>query len=94
MSENAVELGVRGVTNVIRHLLVKEYGVERHPDNIDAREELFEKGLGLSSLQGLTLLIALEEHFDIQVNELEWSMHERPTIEAVAAHIVRLAGGM
>jgi acyl carrier protein len=91
MSQNASELGLSGVVDVIRRLLVEEFGIQRRPDQIEGSEELFEKGLGLTSLQGLTLLLALEEEFALQVDEMGWSIHEKPTVDGLAAYFVRLA---
>src|SRR5262249_30585933 len=54
-------------------------------------EPLFGTGVGLDSLQGLSLLMLIERHFGVTINELDWSVHEIGTLTRFAGRILRVA---
>jgi acyl carrier protein len=51
----------------VRGILVRRLGVRREPAEIDPDTPLFGTGLGLDSVDGVELLVAIEVEFDVRV---------------------------
>lgn len=55
------------VLKEVRRILIEVLGVRREPDQIDPDTPLFGTGLGLDSVDGVELLVAIESSFDVRV---------------------------
>jgi acyl carrier protein len=57
----------RHVLDGVRRILIDALGVRREPDEIDPDTPLFGTGLGLDSVDGVELLVAIETSFGVRV---------------------------
>ena len=89
MSVDARQLGFDGTMAVIRDLLVQRFRVKA--DSIRQDAPLFDAGVGLTSLEGMELLAAMEKQFDIQIKDLEEWIFESPTLATAAQRILELS---
>jgi len=55
----------------IKELIVKELKLNREPDSISDTDNLFGGGLGLDSIDVLTLVSALEGQYDLNIDDDE-----------------------
>ena len=85
---NARDLGLDATVDSLKELLAKQFRLARDPYEIDAGEPLFSVGVGLSSLEGLELLAALEKKYGVEIKDLDFWMDESPTIEGVAHFLI------
>jgi acyl carrier protein len=88
---NALELGRQGTIEALRRILAANFSLERPAAEIGEDEPLFADGVGLDSLQGLTLLTLVEQRFNVIINEIDWSVHQIGTLSRIADCVVGLA---
>lgn len=68
--ERIVELREQVLARV-REVLITELSVTRAPDEIDPDAPLFAGGIGLDSVDGIELVVAVERAFDVQLPDGE-----------------------
>lgn len=88
MTLDAGQLGIDGTLLELRQLLVSRFGVANSPDEIEAEEPLFSAGVGLSSMEGMELLLEIEQTFNVQIDDVEAWVDESPNLIRVAQYIV------
>ncbi|MBI5259150.1 MAG: acyl carrier protein [Burkholderiales bacterium] len=77
------------VVEQLRALIVQTFELERPAAGIGEGERLFGDGLGLNSLQGIELLVQVEDSFGITIGELDWSIHEQQTLRSLAELVLQ-----
>ena len=82
------ELGLQGTIDELRKLLVSKFRVAQDPQSIQAEEPLFSAGVGLSSVDGIELIVELEKQFGVEFEDLERWVDESPTIATVAQYLI------
>jgi acyl carrier protein len=90
-SFNAAALGLEGTIDALRVILSASVPLQVPVGEIGRDDALFSERVGLDSLQGLTLLMQVEQRFGIVINELDWSAQQIGTLSGLADCIVRLA---
>ncbi len=88
MKLDAQALGVEGTVDQLRQLLVAKFDVASSTDAIDPHEPLFAAGVGLSSMEGMELLLEIERVFDVEIDDVEAWVDDSPTLLRVAEYIV------
>jgi acyl carrier protein len=88
---NAARLGRDGTLAALRQILADNFSLQNPPERIGEDDALFGEGVGLDSLQGLTLLMLIERQFGLTINELDWSVHEIGSLSRLADCIGRLS---
>src|SRR6266849_6148825 len=88
---DALQLGLPGTIDALRQIVVENFAVARAPTEIGGDESLFAGGLGLTSLQGLSLIILVEKRFGVRINELDTSIQEISTLSRLARQLIRLS---
>ena len=88
MKLDAQTLGVEGTVDQLRQLLVTRFEVASSPDVIDPHAPLFAAGVGLSSMEGMELLLEIERVFDVEIEDVEAWVDDSPTVTRVAEYIV------
>lgn len=88
MPINAKELGLEGTMNELRKLLVERFKVCERPESIRADDPLFEAGVGLSSVDGVDLLLEIEKRFNVQFGDFEEWITQSPTVNSFAQYLV------
>jgi acyl carrier protein len=51
----------------VKQLLIERLGLDLEPDEVAEDSPLFGYGLGLDSIDALTLIVAIEDHFGVRV---------------------------
>lgn len=78
----------RELDQEIKRLLVERLDLRgKTPDDIPSAEPLFGSGLGLDSLDGLELAMALEERFGVEVPEGEAGRAALASVQAIVAFV-------
>jgi len=86
---NARELGLNATVASLQELLVKQFQIATTPDAIRTDEPIFSAGVGLSSLEGMELLAALEKKYRVPFDDLEFWIDESPTLDDVAQYLIK-----
>jgi acyl carrier protein len=86
---DALQLGLTGTSDALRQILVENFAVARAPAEIGDDEPLFAGGLDLTSLQGLSLIILVEQRFGVRINELDTSIQDISTLSRLARRLIR-----
>lgn len=79
-----------GILSEVKRILVEVGSLAVDPESIPNSARIFEGGLGLNSLQGIELLIRIEDCFGVLINNLDWSVHEAQTVEDLGRYVVGL----
>jgi acyl carrier protein len=87
MPLDAAQLGHDRTMEALRSLLAERFDV---PTSLDAEDQLFAVGAGLSSLEGIEFLCEVEKQFGLDIKNLEWWVYETPTLSAVAQYLIEL----
>ena len=75
----------------IKGLIAEVGSLSVAPETIPDTVRVFEGGLGLNSLQGIELLVRIEDRFRVRINNLDWSVHEAQTVEELSRYVLGLA---
>jgi acyl carrier protein len=87
MPLDAAQLGHDRTMEALRSLLAERFDV---PTSLEAEDQLFAVGAGLSSLEGIEFLCEVEKQFGLDIKNLEWWVYETPTLSAVAQYLIEL----
>ena len=71
----------------LKRLIAESFFQDRQPDSIADDDRLFQDGLGLNSLQGVELLVQIEDRFGIVIDAMDWTAHEMQTVESLSTRI-------
>lgn len=82
------KLGLQGTIDELRKLLVSKFRVAQDPQSIQAEEPLFSAGVGLSSIDGIELIVELEKQFGVEFQDMERWVDESPSITTVAQYLI------
>lgn len=74
----------------IRQLLAKRFRLEMRPEELTPDTPLFSVGVGLTSLEGMDLLLELEKQFQVKITDPDWWIEESPTLDTATRQILRL----
>ncbi|MEX2187820.1 MAG: acyl carrier protein [Pirellulales bacterium] len=92
MSSDARQLGVDGTKAVVRKLLAARFSVPATAEAIPDDAPLFSVGVGLSSMEGMELLVELEKEFGVRIKDVDWWVYDSPTLANVAEYLIELSG--
>ncbi len=90
MPSDATQLGRDGTMEVIRRLLATRFNLPPPPASIPADAPLFSVGVGLSSMEGMELLVELEKEFGVRIKDVDWWVYDSPTLANVADYLIDL----
>lgn len=85
---NARKMGLDHTLNSLKQLLVEEFQLASDPSSLASDEPLFSAGVGLSSLDGMELLAAIEKKYGVPFQDLEFWVDESPTLDGVARYLI------
>ena len=71
----------------IKKKIVKTLGLDIEPSDIPDDEILFGGGLGVDSISMLEVLVAMEEEFEIEIEEEDFRVEELSSIRQLAEYI-------
>ena len=74
----------------VKKVLVQNALKDVNPDELSLESPLIEYGVGLDSVATLELVVALEEEFQIRIDEGEITPETLETIESISRHITQL----
>ncbi len=79
----------------LKEILVKDLNLEElTPGDIDENAPLFGEGLGLDSLDAVELVVIVQKHFGIDIQNMDEAKTAFQSINALASYIEgRLSGG-
>ncbi len=79
------------LTHQVKQVLVERLGLDRDPADI-ADDEPLTESLGLDSAGIFTTVMALEEHFDIEIPDEELTTHAFSSVAALTELVRSKAG--
>jgi acyl carrier protein len=91
MPLDARQLGLDGTMEAVRSVLVERFGLVSTTTAILADEPLFAVGVGLSSMEGMELLVELEKRFGVQIKNVDWWVYETPTLTSLSLYLIDLS---
>ncbi len=72
----------------LKEILVQDLKLhDVQPENIKDDEPLFEEGLGLDSLDAVELVVLINKHFGIQIQDMEEGKEAFKSVNALATYI-------
>ena len=72
----------------LKKMLVKDLKLQEiNPEEISDDDPLFEQGLGLDSLDAVELVVLINKHYDIQIQDMEEGRVAFASINALANYI-------
>jgi len=72
----------------LKEMLVKDLKLQDiNPEEIGDDDPLFEQGLGLDSLDAVELVVLINKHYDIQIQDMEEGRVAFASINALAEYI-------
>jgi acyl carrier protein len=92
MPSDARQLGRQGTIEAIRRLLAARFNLAPTAEAIPSDAPLFSVGVGLSSMEGMELLVELEKEFGVQIKDVEAWVYDSPTLANVADSLIALSG--
>jgi acyl carrier protein len=90
MPSDATQLGRDGTIEVIRGILASRFNLPPTAAAIPADAPLFSVGVGLSSMEGMELLVELEKEFGVRIKDVDWWVYDSPTLGNVAEYLIDL----
>jgi acyl carrier protein len=90
MPSDATQLGRDGTVEVVRRILASRFNVPPTAAAIPDDAPLFSVGVGLSSMEGMELLVELEKEFGVKIKDVEWWVYDSPTLGNVAEYLIEL----
>lgn len=91
MPSDARQLGREGTIDAIRRLLAARFDLQPTTAAIPDDAPLFSVGVGLSSMEGMELLVELERAFGVQIKDVESWVYDSPTLANVADRLIELS---
>ncbi len=85
-------LGLSGTLAALKQIIIDSFDPGLSQEHIADSAKLFQEGLDLNSLQGVELLVQVEDRFGVTVGDLDWSMHQVQTLSDLAGRILVWAG--
>jgi len=77
----------------LKKQIIEELALEDlTPEDIDAAASLFEEGLGLDSIDALSLVVILEKQYGILITDPDEGKKILHSINSIAEHIVHQRG--
>lgn len=73
----------------VKKVLVQNALKDVNPDELSINSPLLEYGVGLDSVATLELVVALEEEFQIRIDEGEITPETFETIQSISSHIMQ-----
>ncbi len=78
----------------LKEMLVKDLKLQDiNPEEIGDDDPLFEQGLGLDSLDAVELVVLINKHYDIQIQDMEEGKVAFASINALADYISKQQNG-
>ena len=78
----------------LKEMLVRDLKLQDvNPDEIGDEDPLFEEGLGLDSLDAVELVVLINKHYDIQIQDMEEGRVAFASINALADYITKRREG-
>ena len=78
----------------LKEMLVRDLKLQDvNPDEIGDEDPLFEEGLGLDSLDAVELVVLINKHYDIQIQDMEEGRVAFASINALADYITQRREG-
>ena len=72
----------------LKEMLVRDLKLQEvKPEEIGDDDPLFEQGLGLDSLDAVELVVLINKHYDIQIQDMEEGRVAFASINALAGYI-------
>ncbi len=72
----------------LKEIIVRDLKIQGiSPDEIEDDAPLFEEGLGLDSLDAVELVVLIQKHFDVQIEDMEEGREAFASINALASFI-------
>ena len=73
----------------LKHLIIETLRLEDvEPDSIEDGAPLFGEGLGLDSIDALELVVAIEKHYGVLIEDEEVGVEAFASIEALADFLI------
>lgn len=91
MASDARQLGREGTIDAVRRLLSARFELQRTAAAIPDDVPLFSVGVGLSSMEGMELLVELEKEFGVEIKDVESWVYDSPTLANVADRLIELS---
>lgn len=80
-------MDVKRIEHRIKEKIVKTLELDIEPSDIPDDEILFGGGLGVDSISMLEILVAMEEEFEIEIEEEDFRVEEFSSIRQLAEYI-------
>ena len=78
----------------LKEMLVRDLKLQdMNPDEIGDDDPLFEEGLGLDSLDAVELVVLINKHYNIQIQDMEEGRVAFASINALADYIAQRREG-
>ena len=78
----------------LKEMLVRDLKLQDvNPEEIGDADPLFEEGLGLDSLDAVELVVLINKHYDIQIQDMEEGRVAFASINALADYITQRREG-
>jgi len=71
----------------LKEAIIEHLNLEMDPSKIVDDEPLFDDGLGLDSLDAVELVVVIEKHFSVKIQNMEEGMEAFQSINALDAFI-------
>ncbi|RIK82628.1 MAG: hypothetical protein DCC68_05770 [Planctomycetota bacterium] len=91
MASDARQLGREGTIDAVRRLLSARFELQPTAAAIPDDVPLFSVGVGLSSMEGMELLVELEKEFGVEIKDVESWVYDSPTLANVADRLIELS---
>lgn len=91
MPSDARQLGREGTIEAIRRLIAARFNLQPTAEAIPNDVPLFSVGVGLSSMEGMELLVELEKEFGVEIKDVESWVYDSPTLANVADRLIELS---
>lgn len=76
----------------LKEAIIEHLNLEMEPSEIVDDEPLFDEGLGLDSLDAVELVVVIEKHFDVKIQNMEEGMEAFQSINALDKFITEQKG--
>ncbi len=76
----------------LKEAIIEHLNLEMDPAEIEDDAPLFDDGLGLDSLDAVELVVVIEKHFGVKIQNMEEGMEAFQSINALDAFIAAQKG--